>query len=261
MMGTRKMGLRAGNWAYPAVLENIALAVVYGLLERLLAEGVGADAQLRVAGWMLAPLALLLALEAPALRQMIGGECLRGRIPPGRPDAEPVYGKLKPDGMAQQAAFVAIVVSAFMRVIFRMVLIVTPVLEVLRRLWPAPWGGWDGLQVGIFIYLLVVEFRLWYYLTMPPQRGIGRGWYWPSRVVALAMLALHMYAFEHGVVGGLRPVVDGRVDWFLTLFLFFFLFIPLRWVEFSLAWKAYPEWGQRLALAASTAGLMWGMLG
>lgn len=260
-MNGSKMGLRAGDWAYPAVLENVALTLLYWLMERLLAEGVSADAQLRMEGWILAPLALLLALEAPALRQMIGGECRRGRIPAGDPEAGPVYGRLKPDGAAQQAAFVGVVSSAFMRVIFRMVLIVDPVLDGLQRALPAPWGGWGWVQVGFFAYLLACDFRLWFYLTTPPQRGIRRGLYWPSRVVALAMLALQMYAFEHGVMGELRPVRDGGVDWFLTLFLFSFLFVPLRLVEFSLAWKAYPKAGQRLALVASTMGVMWGMGG
>lgn len=261
MRYTPHTGLRASDWAYPAVLENLALMLLYGLLERLLAEGVSADAHLRIQPWMLAPLALLLALEAPALRQMIGGECLRGRIPAAQPDAKPGYQKFKPDGAAQQAAFVFVVTSAFMRVIFRMVLIVDPVLDWLGAALSAPLGGWTWVQLAFFIYLLLCDFRLWFYLVEPPQRRIRRALYWPSRVVVLAMLALHMYAFQHGILAELRPVAADRVDWFLTLFLFSFLFIPLRLVEFFLAWKAYPAPAQRLALLLSTLGVMWGMVG
>ena len=185
MRYTPHTGLRASDWAYPAVLENLALMLLYGLLERLLAEGVSADAHLRIQPWMLAPLALLLALEAPALRQMIGGECLRGRIPAAQPAAKPGYQKFKPDGAAQQAAFVFVVTSAFMRVIFRMVLIVDPVLDWLGAALSAPLGGWTWVQLAFFIYLLLCDFRLWFYLVEPPQRRIRRALYWPSRVVVL----------------------------------------------------------------------------
>lgn len=239
-------------WA--PVIENLILTLFYLLAEWVFRQGISADARLQVQSWMLAPLLLLLLLEAPALQQVIG---LEFRIFQKRfPD------KAWPENSKNKFFIAWGISSALIRTVIRMVLIIDPAVRLLKSSFPQVptavlmWG-----HILLFLYMIWLELKLYVFLNAPELARSNPKWHWPARLLVLCMLALSMYMFTHGFGRQLRFSGQDAAGWFLLLFMFGFFFLPLRMVEFRLAWINGRHYFQRTMLIVSNFILMCKMSG
>lgn len=240
--------------AFVPVIENVVLTLFYYLAEWAFRQGISADARLQVQSWMLAPLLVLLLLEAPALQQLIGMEFryFQRRFPD----------KVWPENSKSKFWIAWGISTALIRTVIRMVLIIDPAFRLLKNTFPqVPTTVWMCGYILLFLYMIWLELKLYVLLNAPELARSSPKWYWPARGLVLFMLALSMYTFTHGFGRQLRFSGQDTADWFLLLVMFGFLFLPLRMVEFRLAWVNSRQFFHRTMLIISNFLLMCKMSG
>lgn len=236
------------------VVENLVLVLFFYLAEWSIQQGISADTRLQVQNWILGPLLLLLALEAPALQQLIGMEFgyFQKRFPE----------KVWPVNSKNKYWITWGISAAFIRTIFRVVLLIDPAVKVLKISFPQVANAvWMWAYILVLLYLLWSELKLFVFLGAPDMARSSPKWYWHARLVVLAILAMNMYAFTHGFGSMLRFSTRESAGWFFMLFTFGFFFLPLRMVEFKLAWVNGCNAVQRIMLVVSNFILMSKMCG